>query len=49
MDIKKGKDLMDDYFGNLWFPAMTFPYGSYNTPALQALNELDFKKLTLLR
>ena len=46
-DLKKGKEVMDNYFGNLWFPAMAFPYGSYNTPALQALEKLKFKVVTV--
>lgn len=45
-DLKKGKEMMDNYFGNLWFPVMAFPYGSYNTPALQALDKLKFKVLS---
>lgn len=45
-DLKKGKEMMDTYFGNQWFPVMAFPYGSYNTPALQALDKLKFKGLT---
>jgi peptidoglycan/xylan/chitin deacetylase (PgdA/CDA1 family) len=45
-DLKKGKEMMDTYFGNLWFPVMAFPYGSYNTPALQALDKLNYKGLT---
>jgi hypothetical protein len=42
VDLKKGKDLMDGYFKN-WFPAMAFPYGSYNTHSLKGLDVLKFK------
>lgn len=41
-DIEKGKFLMTHYFKDKWFPAMAFPYGSYNTAALQALDKLQF-------
>ena len=30
-DIKKGKDLMDKYFGDLWFRAFNFPFGRENS------------------
>lgn len=42
-DIKAGKDLMDEYFGNLWFPAFNFPYGTYNPEAIRAVNDCGFK------
>lgn len=44
-EIKKGKDLMDKYFGNLWFPAFNFPYGPYNSDAIKAVNDCGFKVL----
>ena len=45
-DIQKGKQLMDTYFGKNWFQAMAFPYGSFNTPALLALDKAEFKVLS---
>jgi hypothetical protein len=42
-DIKKGMELMDSYFGNLWFKAFTFPYGARNKDAIKALDALNFK------
>ena len=45
-DIQKGKQLMDLYFKDDWFPAMAFPYGSYNSPALQALDKAQFNVLS---
>ncbi len=45
-DIQKGKQLMDLYFNDDWFPAMAFPYGSYNSPALEALDKAQFNVLS---
>lgn len=45
-DLQKGKELMDKYFKNKWFSAMAFPYGSYNSEALKALDTLNYKVLT---
>jgi hypothetical protein len=45
-DIEKGKQLMNKYFRDLWFPAMSFPYGSFNSYSLDALDKLNFKVLT---
>lgn len=42
-DIKAGKELMDKYFGDLWFPAFNFPYGPYNPAAMNAVNDCGFK------
>ena len=44
-DIKKGKNLMDVYFGDLWFPAFNFPYGPYNQEAIRAVNACGYKVL----
>ncbi len=41
-DIKKGKDIMDKYFGDLWIKAFNFPYGPYNLMAIKAVNECKF-------
>ncbi len=42
-DIKIGKDLMDKWFGNLWFPAFNFPYAPYNPAAIKAVNDCGYK------
>jgi hypothetical protein len=42
-DICKGKDLMNKYFGNLWFPAFCFPNGTYNFNAMKAVTDNGFK------
>jgi len=42
-EIKKGKDLMDEYFGNLWFKAFNFPFAPYNPAAMKAVNDVGFK------
>ncbi len=40
--IRKGKDLMDKYFGDHWDAVFTFPYGSYNTNTLKAIDKLGY-------
>lgn len=42
-DIKCGKDLMNKWFGDLWFPAFNFPYAPYNLAAIKAVDDLDYK------
>jgi hypothetical protein len=42
-DIRKGKNLMDKYFGDLWYPAFCFPNGSYNFEAMKAVADNGFK------
>jgi hypothetical protein len=41
-DIKKGMNLMDEYFGAKWYPIFTFPYGGANNEAYKALDQLNF-------
>ncbi len=45
-DIQKGKQLMNKYFKDEWFPAMAFPYGCYNAAALTALDKSAFLLMT---
>ena len=45
IEIKKGKEIMDDWFGDLWFPAFNFPYAPYNPEAIKAVNDCGFKVL----
>ncbi|PKP46548.1 MAG: hypothetical protein CVT94_14325 [Bacteroidetes bacterium HGW-Bacteroidetes-11] len=42
-DIKKGKEILDSTFGNLWNPVFTFPYGTFNQETLKAVDALDYK------
>lgn len=42
-EISKGKELMDEKFGNLWFPVFTFPYGGANDGAYKAIDDCSFK------
>jgi hypothetical protein len=42
-EIKKGKELMNEKFGDLWFPLFTFPYGARNWDAILAVNDNGFK------
>jgi hypothetical protein len=44
-DIRKGKDLMNKHFGDLWFEAFNFPYAPYNPAAIKAVNDVGFKVL----
>ena len=41
-DIVAGKKMMDDHFGELWFPAFTTPFGARNKSTLRALNDAGF-------
>jgi len=44
-DIQAGKDLMNQYFGDLWFECFNFPYAPYNIDAIQAVNDVGYKVL----
>ena len=44
-DISNGKELMDAYFKDQWFPAFNFPCAPYNKAAIKALNDLSYKVL----
>lgn len=44
--IKKGKDLMDKFFGNNWSPVFTFPFGTYNTDTLKAVDLAGYKAIS---
>lgn len=43
VDIMKGKELMNTYFGDLWFEAFNFPYAPYNEASIRALDDCEFK------
>lgn len=45
-DLKKGKELMDKYFGDLWSPVFTFPYGTYNQATLKAIEQLGYHTIS---
>lgn len=45
-DIKKGKEIMNRTFGNLWEPIFTFPYGTFNTHTLKAIDDLGYKAIS---
>ena len=42
-EILKGKELMDSFFGDAWFPMFNFPYAPYNKAAIQALQDIGYK------
>lgn len=44
-DIQRGKELMEGYFFNLWFPAFNFPYAPYNQAAMKVLDDLGYAVL----
>ncbi len=44
--IKKGKAMMDSYFGPLWSPIFTFPFGTYNNETLNAINNLNYSAIS---
>lgn len=43
IDIKKGKELMEKYFGDMFFPAFTCPRGYHNNATIKCMNHLGFK------
>jgi hypothetical protein len=45
-DIFKGKELMSEHFSDLWSPAFSFPYGTYNSNALRAISDCGYKILS---
>ena len=47
-DIKRGKELMNQHFGALWFEAFNYPYGEYNSAAMTAVNDNGFRWYTLI-
>lgn len=42
-EIKHGKELMNKYFGEDWFPVFNYPYGPYNLASMKALDQCGFK------
>lgn len=42
-EITRGKEFLDKYFGDNWFPLFTFPYGARNNAALKAVSDAGFK------
>jgi hypothetical protein len=42
LDIQAGKDLMDKYFGEFWFPSFTFPFGARNEETIKAIKKAGF-------
>jgi hypothetical protein len=42
-DLKRGREIMNERFGEQWYPAVNFPYGPYNQDTIRAVEELGFK------
>lgn len=45
-DVRAGKDLMNKYFADQWFPAFSFPFGVYNKATLEAIQSEGYKLIT---
>lgn len=45
-DISNGRDIMNQWFGDKWFPAFSFPFGTYNRDTLLALDSLGYSVIT---
>jgi len=41
-DLRAGLQIMEDSFGDAFFPAMSFPFGSYNRHSIRLLGELGY-------
>ena len=41
-DINNGKELMNKWFGDKWFPAFNFPYAPYNPEAMKAVDDCGY-------
>ena len=42
-EVCRGKELMNENFGDNWFSAINFPYGVYNPSAMQAVDKCGYK------
>lgn len=42
-DLERGKRIMDERFGDQWFPAVNFPFGPYNRHSIRAVDQLGFR------
>ena len=42
-EIKKGKELMNQYFGEDWVSLFTFPFGGKNMAAINAVNDCGYR------
>ncbi len=45
-DVTRGRELMGQWFGDSWFPAFSFPFGSYDRETLRALKHTGYKVIT---
>jgi len=45
-DVSRGQELMNRWFGNSWFPAFSFPFGTYDRATLRALEHTGYKVIT---
>lgn len=45
-ELSEGRDLMNKWFDDKWFPAFSFPFGTYNRATLLALESLSYPVIT---
>lgn len=45
-DIRKGLEIMDSTFGEQWYRVFTFPYGTFNSETLKAVDSLGYKAIS---
>lgn len=45
-DILSGKEIMNTFFGTGWTPVFSFPYGSFNKAALEAVDRAGYQAIS---
>jgi hypothetical protein len=45
-EMHRGKQILEEKFGNQFFPAFSFPYGHYNSYSITALDRLGYKAVS---
>jgi hypothetical protein len=45
-DLRKGYNLMVDYFGDRWCPIISIPYGIFNNNTLRAIDRIGYQGFT---
>lgn len=45
-EIRRGAEMMNDYFGEKWNRIFSFPYGAYDLNTLKALSECGFRTIS---
>lgn len=42
-DLSRGRAVLEDKFGNAFFPALNFPFGPYNRHSMRAADEIGYR------